>query len=141
MRRILLSVLLSAITMTAISAQDVTIPAAGTAERKQLLEAVRAPLEQRLHQSVRFVVRQLKVGGGWAFLHASMQDADGHPINYVGTEFEGAAEEGLMSKDYVALLKRSGDGWTVQVDRVGPSDVAWTTWAHDYGAPEAIFSE
>lgn len=141
MRRILLSVLLSAITMTAISAQDVTIPAAGTAERKQLLDAVRVPLEQRLHQPVRFVVRQIKVSGAWAFLRASMQDADGRPINYVGTEFEGAAEEGMMSKEYVALLKRSGDAWTVQVDRVGPSDVAWTTWAQDYGAPEGIFAE
>lgn len=141
MQRVFLSVLLSAITMTAISAQDVTIPAAGSAERKQLLEAVRAPLEQRMRQPVRFVVKQLKASGEWAFLRAAMQDADGRPISYAGTEFEGAADAGLMSKDYVALLKRNGAAWNVQVDRVGPSDVAWTTWAQDYGAPEAIFAD
>lgn len=141
MQRVFLSVLLSAMTMTALSAQDVTTPAAGSAERKQLLDVVRAPLEQRLHRQVRFVVEQLKVSGDFAFLRAAMQDADGRPVSYVGTEFEGAADAGLMSKDYVALLRRSGGAWSIQAERIGPSDVAWTTWAKDYGAPDAIFAE
>ncbi len=139
MLRLILSVLLSATAMNATHAQDVTTPATGTAERKQLLDSVRSPLERKLNQPIKFVVKSLKVSGDWAFLYAAMQGADGHPVNYIGTSFEGASEAGVMSKDYAALLQRSGATWSVRAEAIGPTDVAWTNWAHDYGAPAAIF--
>lgn len=139
MLRLFLSVLLSATTMTATHAQGITTPAAGSAERKQLLDAVRAPLERKLGQPVKFVVKALKAGGDWAFLYAAMQGADGQPVNYVGTSYEGASDAGVMSKDYAALLQRSGTTWSVRAEAIGPTDVAWTNWAQEYGAPTAIF--
>jgi len=139
MHRLILSVLLSASAMTATHAQDVTTPAAGSAERKQLLDTARGPLEKKLGQPIKFVVKSLKASGDWAFLYAAMQGSDGHPVNYVGTSFEQASEAGVMSKNYAALLQRSGATWGLRAEAIGPTDVAWTNWAQDYGAPAGIF--
>ena len=136
------TLLTSLIAMNANHAQSAAqTPAAGSAERKALLDTVRAPLEKRLHQPVMFVVDQLRVAGDWAFVEAQMQNAGGKTLSYAGTEFEAAAQAGVKSDIYAALLQRHGAQWTVKAEAIGPTDVAWATWAQTYGAPASVFGE
>lgn len=133
------TLLMSVTAMNANHAQSaVQSPAAGSAERKVLLDAARTPLEQRLHQPVLFVVDQLNTSGDWAFLQAHMQGAGGKPLDYAGTEYAEAAQAGMKSRIYAALLQRSGQQWAVKAEAIGPTDVAWENWATQYGAPAAI---
>ncbi len=137
--RLLATLLLSLIAMNASLAQSVHTPEAGSPERKALLDAARAPLEQRLRQPVVFHVDQLRAVGDWAFLLAHMQGQGGKPLDFAGTPFEQAAQAGYMSRVYAALLQREHGHWTIRAEAIGPTDVAWTNWAHDYGAPPALF--
>lgn len=132
--------LLSVITMNA-TAQSIQTPAAGSPERKALLDAARAPLERRLHQPVLFAVDRLGQSGDWAFLQAHMQGAGGRPIEFAGTEFAEAAANGGMSRVYAALLERKAGHWTVKAEAIGPTDVAWARWAQEYGAPAELIGQ
>ena len=139
--RLLATLLLSLTAMTASFAQSVSTPAAGSPERQALLDTVRAPLEQRLHQPVQFTVDRLGRSGNWAFLRAHMQGAGGRPVEFAGTEFEQAASHGAMSRIYAALLERRDGRWIIKAEAIGPTDPAWSGWAQTYGAPAALFGD
>lgn len=115
-----------------------TAPVSG-AERIAILDAARQPVVRQLSKPVKFLVRTLNRDGDWAFLIATMQDDRGRPISYAGTPLASAEAEGMISKDYVALLQRSGGRWRVIDQAVGPTDVAWEGWAARYGAPAGLF--
>jgi hypothetical protein len=132
------ALLLLSLTAMNATAQSIQTPAAGSPERKALLDAARAPLERRLHQPVLFVVDRLSQSGDWAFLQAHMQGTGGRPLDFAGTEFAEAAAQGGMSHIYAALLQRKAGHWTVKTEAIGPTDVAWTNWAQDAGAPAAL---
>ena len=138
--RLLATLLLSLTAMNA-TAQAASTPDAGSPERKALLDAARAPLEQRLHQPVLFAVDGLRVAGDWAFLRAHMQGAGGKPVYFAGTEFEEAASHGALSRVYAALLERKAGHWTIRAEAIGPTDPAWAAWAQTYGAPAALFAD
>jgi hypothetical protein len=110
-----------------------------SAERVAMLDTARRPVARQLGKPVKFLVRTLNRDGDWAFLVATMQDAQGRPISYAGTPLASAEAEGMISKDYVALLQRSGGRWRVVDQAVGPTDVAWEGWAARYGAPAGLF--
>lgn len=137
--RLLAILLLSLTAMNASLAQSIHTPAPGSPERKALLDAARAPLEQRLRQPVLFAVEQLNAAGDWAFLLARMQGPGGQSPDFAGTPFEEAAKAGAMSRLYAALLRREHGQWAIKAEVVGPTDVAWANWAQDYGAPAALF--
>ena len=107
--------------------------------RAALLEAARAPVTKELGKAPKFRVDQLRRDGDWAFLLATMQDADGKPFDYRGTPLAGAAGQGFVSRTYAALLRRGPGGWEVVARAIGPSDVAWEGWSKQYGAPAAVF--
>lgn len=111
------------------------------AERVAILDTARQPVVRQLGKPVKFLVRTLNRDGDWAFLVATMQDDRGRPITYAGTPLASAEAEGMISKDYVALLQRSGERWRVVNQAVGPTDVAWESWAERYGAPAALFRQ
>jgi hypothetical protein len=115
-----------------------TAPISG-AERVAILDTARQPVVRQLGKPVKFLVRTLNRDGDWAFLVATMQDAQGRPITYAGTPLASAEAEGMISRDYVALLQRSGGRWRVVDQAVGPTDVAWEGWAVRYGAPAGLF--
>ena len=115
-----------------------TAPASG-AERVAILDTARQPVVRQLGKPVKFLVRTLNRDGDWAFLVATMQDDRGRPISYAGTPLASAEAEGMISRDYVALLQRSGGRWRVVDQAVGPTDVAWEGWAERYGAPPSLF--
>jgi hypothetical protein len=114
-------------------------PAPGSQERRQILDTARMPAEKALGKPVKFLVRWLRVQDGWTFLHAQMLGPDGKPIGYEGTRYQGAAEHGLKSNAFDALLERKGGAWLVVTYRIGPTDVAWLGWDKQYHAPAAIF--
>ncbi|HEY0179225.1 MAG TPA: hypothetical protein VGC30_06290 [Dokdonella sp.] len=114
-------------------------PPPGSPERAAVLDAARAPVQSELGKPVQFVVKRLAVLGPWAFVHAAMQSSGGQPVDYVGTRYEDAALRGHKSSSYAALLKRRGEVWEIVNYSIGPTDVAWQTWADQYKAPPALF--
>ena len=124
------------------AAETIHTPAAGSDERRELLDIARATVERKLGRAgVQFEVQQVRVGEGWGFLYAHMQDAAGGMIDYAGTSLADAAKQGYVSPDYVALLQRAGDGWELRADAIGPTDMVWLAWPDKYGAPHALFEE
>lgn len=109
------------------------------ADRAAILDIARRPVEQHLGITVKFKVRTLRRDGDWAFLIAEMQGDGGWPISYAGTPLASAAAEGMVSKDYVALLRRIGGHWRVVDYAIGPTDVAWAEWPAKHKAPRALF--
>jgi len=122
-------------TATAVQAEPVR---PGAPERAKILEAARPPVTGALGRPVRFEVQRLERIGDWAFLRARMVGADGRPIDYAGTPLAEAAEQGVLSKTYVALLRREGGAWRTLAHLVGPTDVAWAGWSARYGAPAEL---
>ena len=107
--------------------------------RAALLEAARAPATKELGKAPKFRVEQLRHEGEWAFLLATMEEADGKPFDYRGTPLAEAAGQGFVSRTYAALLRRGAGGWEVVAKAIGPSDVAWEGWSKQYGAPAGLF--
>lgn len=108
--------------------------------RAALLAAARAPVRAALGKAPKFQVDQLKRDGDWAFLLATMQEADGRPFDFAGTKLADAARHGAVSRTYAALLRHKAGGWEVVAKAIGPSDVAWEDWPQRYGAPASLFS-
>ncbi|MET3712697.1 hypothetical protein ABIC65_003415 [Sphingomonas trueperi] len=109
------------------------------ADRAAILDAAHHAIARRIGKTPRLLVRTLGHQGAWVFLIATMQDKAGRPISYAGTPLASAEAEGMVSKDYVALFRRSGAGWRVVEEALGPTDVTWADWAEKHGAPKAIF--
>jgi hypothetical protein len=107
--------------------------------RAALLETARNAAAKELGKAPKFRVDQLQRDGDWAFLLATMQDAEGKPFDYRGTPLADAAQQGFVSRTYAALLRRQGGEWNVVVKAIGPSDVAWEGWPTQYGAPASLF--
>lgn len=108
-------------------------------ERAVILDVARQPVVKRLGKPIKFKVQRLGREGDWAFLMATMVDAKGRPITYAGTPLASAEAEGMVSKDYVALLHRTNGQWRVVDTAVGPTDVAWADWAQKHAAPRLLF--
>jgi hypothetical protein len=142
MRPFLIAGLMMAVAFGGARAQDLTNgTAASSPAHRSVLNAARAKAQQQLGKRVRFDIKQFQVIGEWAFLHAGMLDPNGQPISYAGTRFEDADRHGQKSSNYDALLKHESGRWTVRVDSVGATDVPWTGWSHDYGAPAKLFDD
>jgi hypothetical protein len=115
----------SALMLQTVAQETPTSPPPGSAERKAILDALRARGD--LHNRI-FIVRYLKVRKGWAWVSADSQSPDGK--NHYETES--------------ALLQKVGPGWKV-VDEPctdeGCDDKAEMARirAANRNAPDAIF--
>ncbi len=140
MRCFLLPLILGASLMTATSAQETPrTPATTSPEAQAILKPALADLANALGKPAQLDVQSLRVSGEWAFLYGDIQTPGGQPIDYKDTPFAEAAEAGMKSRSYAALLRGHATAWTLVQSVVGPTDVAWGPWAAEYGAPEAIF--
>lgn len=140
MHRSLPSLILGACLMTATHAQEAPrTPATTSAEAQAILKPALADLVGALGKPARLEVEGLRVSGEWAFLYAAIQTPGGQPIDYKGTPFADAAEAGVLSKSYAALLRGHAAEWKLVKSALGPTDVAWQPWAEEFGAPAAIF--
>lgn len=105
------------------------------AERKAILDAMRAPIAQDLGQPVEFVVKRIAMTSPWAFVMADVQGPGGTAIDWEKTVCSGD-----VSHLTGALLKKSDEGnWNIEELVLCPTDVAWATWAEDHQAPAELF--
>ena len=77
-------------TFSAFAQTAVYTPKPGSPERKQIMDALRAPVEAALKKSVEFKVDHLKVKNGWAFMRGVPKQPGGKKMNYKGTEYQSA---------------------------------------------------
>ncbi|MFP4482189.1 MAG: hypothetical protein ACLFN0_05265 [Thermovirgaceae bacterium] len=80
------------------SAEEAFTPAWGTPERKAVLDVMRDDIRNRFDLEVVFVVRWMKVKGGWCFALTEPQSVDGSQ----------------RYETYGALLEAPCDEWTVR---------------------------
>lgn len=102
---------------------DATSPAAaGSAQRRAILDALRPAVERRLGPNVEFLVGSIRVRGGWAVVHADPQRRGGgriDPRRYLSPE-ELHFADGLS---VTAVLRYGGGRWRLVGHRLGATDV------------------
>jgi hypothetical protein len=119
--------------------QRVHTPAAGTPERRLLMDALRMRMQREIDRPMIFEVQRLRVLGTWAFAEVVPRKPDGGRFDYTGTRFEQLRRDGVLDDASVAVLRRTGGQWRVVRLAIGPTDVAWWGWDRELGAPRAIF--
>jgi hypothetical protein len=123
----------------AASAQGARTPAPGSAERKAIADALRAPVEKELRQKVVFKIDHLKVSGDWAFLRGVPQRPGGGRVDYSATPYQQRIEDGVFDDWICALLRKRAGKWQVVRYVIGATDVVYEGWDEEYKAPPAIF--
>lgn len=136
--RLALNLLFCVMTALAVG-QKPTTPKQGSADRKALMEVLRAPVEKELKQKVIFQVDHLKVQGNWAFMTGKPRTATGKPIDYKKTSYREALEAGAFDDWICALWKKQGKKWKLVRYAIGATDVVWDGWYQELGAPKSIF--
>jgi hypothetical protein len=114
-------------------------PERGSPERKAILDSLRVPVEKQLKQPVIFKVDHLLVQKGFAFLRGMPQKPDGSEIDYTGTVYQEAIDEGAFDGGVFALLRNVNGKWRVVQYVIGATDVPYVDWDKKYRAPRAIF--
>lgn len=122
-----------------LAAQTVRTPEKGSAERKQILDVLRVPVERQLKQKVVFVADDFRVQGNWAFVGGRPQSPSGGDPDYRGTIYYEAQNEGAFDNNFFALFKKTGGKWRVVKYAIGCTDVCYADWWRTYKAPKAIF--
>jgi len=120
-------------------AQKTYTPAKGSAERTVIINALRVPVEKKLKKKTIFALNNFKVQGNWAYLDGTPQKADSSAMDYRGTEYQEAIDEGMFDDGIYALLKKTGGKWKVVTYQIGCTDVCYLGWDKQYKAPKAIF--
>ena len=95
-------------------------PAAGSAQRRAILDALRPAIERRLGPDVEFVVRDMRVNSGWALVVAEPQRRGGQAID--GRRYFANFED-MDGLTVSALLRYERGRWAMLDHRVGATDV------------------
>ena len=138
--RLFLPALFLLFAFAAASAQEAYAPAPGSAERKAIADALRAPVEKELKQKVVFKIDHLKVSGDWAFLRGVPQRPNGSEVDYSTTAYRQRIEDGVFDDWICALLRRKAGRWQVVKYVIGATDVVYEGWDEEYHAPSSIFN-
>lgn len=138
-RPFVLALLISIFGGSIVSAQQVYTPERGSAERKAILDALRAPVERELKQKVVFVAEHFNVQGTRAFIGGTLQNPEGGEPNWSITPYSEAKEEGFFDNNYFALLRKTSGKWKVTTRAIGCTDVCYADWWRRYRAPKVIF--
>jgi hypothetical protein len=116
------------------SAQATRTPPLGSAERRDVLDALRPSVEARFRVTVRFVPRELCVHGDWALVIADARRPDGGEVpwrNYMSRE-----EHDVGGHEVSAVLRRRGGRWNLIDSAIGATDV----WYEDL-VPKGTFAD
>lgn len=97
-------------------------PAAGSAQRAAIMDALRPAIERKLAGPVEFVVQRAAVQDGWALVIAEPQRPGGGKIN-PRRHFPNEVIEFMDGLTINAILRFSGGGWTLVDHAIGPTDV------------------
>lgn len=129
--------IVASIFSVSIAAQSVYTPDKGSAERKAILDALRAPVERDLKQKIVFVTDSLKVQGNWAFASGRPTRPDGSRPDLSRTAWKDS--EDLFDDNFFGLLRKTGGKWKVVTHALGCTDVCYADWWRRYKAPKVIF--
>ena len=131
---------LTCVVMTATHslAQRAYTPAAGSPERKAIMDVLRVPVEADLRQKVVFKVQHLRIVGPWALARVVPIRPNGSDIDYSRTKYRDDLEEGAFDGEGEALLRNDGGGWRLLEWRFGASDTEVPIWLEKYRAPAAL---
>lgn len=108
------------------SAADYRTPAPGEQDRTDIIDSVRPLAEWAFGAPVRFIVEDLRVGDGVAFIAVAAQRADGSAIDVAHSPIvtRDALDPALVDGARLeALLQKSGRMWVAVDYSVGPTDV------------------
>jgi hypothetical protein len=94
----------------------------GAADRKSILQALRAPVERQLGKPVEFVVSELRGKPGWAFIQAEPQRPGGRAIE--GRAYFPRDWDDMDGLTTTAILRKRAGRWRVEAMRIGALD-AW----------------
>ena len=115
-------------------------PAPGSAERKAICDALRVPVIKEFGVRPIFVIQALNVLDGWAFLAGNLQREDGSPYNAEALHRARFGDDQIIDGDSVfGLLRKEKGRWRAVACSVGPTDVSYTPWAREHGAPQILF--
>lgn len=114
-------------------------PEKNSAERTAIFDALRVPVSKELKQDVSFIADKLKVQGDWAFVAGKARNAQGGEPNWKISKYQEDIDNGAFDDNLFALLKKSGDKWSVVTYAIGCTDVCYEGWNKEYKAPKAIF--
>jgi hypothetical protein len=135
-RSFLIGLLLASLSFSAFA--QVGTPAAGSAERKVIMDALRVPARRDLGFDVIFKVQTLRLAGDWAFARVIPILPGGKEIDYSKTKYAEQMEEGAFDAEAETLLRREGNGWRVLEWRFGATDTEIDLWLEKYRFPEAL---
>jgi hypothetical protein len=136
MSRLLLA-LAAAVVGTAALAQKSLEVKVGNPLRKQLLDVVRVRVEKEFRQKVKFKVGTLNADATWAFFGGEALQPNGKLVDLRTTRYKDDAEY-MDGPSVYALMKKQGKTWRIVRYVVGPTDVAWSDWDAQTGAPPAV---
>lgn len=113
-------------------------------DRRNAMDSLRAKLKPTLrNQDIVFNVAEggrYNQKGDWLFMMGKIRlRGSGREVDYRGTEYQQYIDEGIFDDGFGALLHKQSGAWVVKDVAVGPTDVAWTGWDRQYGAPPEIF--
>jgi len=112
----------------ALAQASIHIPGIGISERKTILDALRPSAEQVWHSPVVFLVKEIRVADGYAYVSVVPERPNGAPIRMM---LAGGTGNAYGS----GLLRFAGGRWTVLAFRTGASDA----WECGYqGIPRSI---
>jgi len=131
MRKLLFALLAFLIAASPVAAQTYASPPPGSPERKAILDALRPKIEARLGKPVEFVVEEIRVGGGWAFVRVMPQRPGGGEIRNPNEDMDGVHTE--------AFLRREGGRWVVKEYGIGSTDVWWLSMCDS--TPKGLIAE
>ena len=95
--------------------------AAGSVQRRAILDALRPAVEARLGPNVEFVVRSIHVRQGWAVVMADPQRRGGGRID--GRRIFGADFEHMDGLTVTAVMRFAGGRWRHVDHAIGATDV------------------
>jgi hypothetical protein len=105
-----------------------------------MLAALNPVIAAEIGQPVRLESQQMNVQGEWAWVWVQPRQPDGAAIDWSTTALASRYENGVMDAagGAYALLKQESGAWRVVTHVIAPTDVAWLSWAEEYGAPAEI---
>ena len=126
-------------TATSAPADTMHPVSAASAQGKAIVAALKPAVAEELGQPVAIKVERIAGHDSFAFLSGRPTRPDGKAIDYSQTVYADDLGGGAFDDGVHALLQRKNGSWEVAAYVIGATDVAWSTWPQEYGAPRDIF--
>lgn len=120
------------------SKTELHTPAKDSAERTEIMDALRVPVSKELKQDVIFNVDKLNVQGDWAFLSGKPKNKDGGEPNWKITKYQESIDNDDFEEGIYALLNKKAGKWEVVTYMMNCTDVCYLEWDKEFKAPSAI---